>query len=379
MTASRVLLLDTGFSAMPIFEALKNAGFEVFAIGNRPTDPIAQMAAARWIGGDYSNLALVRTVIEEHGITFVVPGCTDVSLDTFSKMNVQNKYKYDTETNSIIGQKSQFRELCARLQLPSPLVYPEDQLPDTGKLICKPVDGYSGRGVSTVEASDKAGIRKSSDFARKYSPNKTIIFEQFIEGTLYSFSAFLEQGKVVKYFTVREGGRHDRYAVDTSHVVYFSEFDKLITTLKNSSETISEYLDLADGLLHIQFIYNGNTITLIEMTRRCPGDLYAMLIRLSTGYDYAAQYASYFVQSEPPVHSLATKYILRRTIKQSGTTHFRCLDFDADTRVSTVYPLRVIGEPLDPAINNRVAVAFSELPDAASLAALYESEMSGQA
>ena len=66
--------------------------------------------------------------------------------------------------------------------------------------------------------------------------------------------------------------------------------------LKEKVELISERLSLVDGLLHVQFILDSGRYWFVEMTRRCPGDLYSLLIEMSTGF--YTQKAIFLVLSE---------------------------------------------------------------------------------
>jgi len=46
-------------------------------------------------------------------------------------------------------------------------------------------------------------------------------------------------------------------------------------------------LDLVDGLLHVQFIADGDTAYIIEVTRRMSGDFYACPVSMAAGLDWA--------------------------------------------------------------------------------------------
>jgi hypothetical protein len=103
---------------------------------------------------------------------------------------------------------------------------------------------------------------------------------------------------------VREDCSVKPYAVDTSHVVW--DFPAAgVAQVKGAIEHLARYLALVDGLLHVQFIRDGENVWLMELGRRCPGDLNPSLVELGTGLQHAARYASYFV---------AQRHILRHTL-----------------------------------------------------------------
>jgi len=51
---------------------------------------------------------------------------------------------------------------------------------------------------------------------------------------------------------------------------------------------IATECSLTDGLVHIQCIITEDGPHIIELCRRCPGDLYPDFVNISTGHDYAS-------------------------------------------------------------------------------------------
>ena len=58
-----VLLLDTGFSSLPIYNYLMREGYHVHVMGNRAGDALAQMAGPNWIDQDYSQIDRVQQIM----------------------------------------------------------------------------------------------------------------------------------------------------------------------------------------------------------------------------------------------------------------------------------------------------------------------------
>jgi len=338
----KVLLLDAAFSAVPIHEYLTDIGCDVWTMGNRAEDPLALAYRENWICANYGDAALVQSCVKEHGFGAVIPGCTDVSMASFVQLKQQGSYWLSPETNDILNNKPLFRRLCRDLDVPAPRAVDIRSLPKSGRFICKPADSFSGR---------------------------EIICETFIEGDLHSYTAFLNAGAVQRAFIVREGSRYNPFAVDTSHLCDDYDSRKLLA-LRAAIEVISAHLDLCDGLLHTQFIDSGDGVAIIEMTRRCPGDLYARLIEYSTGYHYAGEFASYFLGRRVEVPRFQRRYVLRHTIKQMGQERFFGLEIDLPG-VFKIVPVVRNGEALDPKIATRVGLAFAEAADYENLRRLY--------
>lgn len=366
-----VLLLDASFSALPLYEALREMGATVWVVGNRPGDALAQAFPDFWIQADYSDAIIIAEIVKEYGITNIVPGCTDVSMTTFSRLQWNEVYKYDIQIDSCINKKDRFREICAQLSLPAPRAIQPDNLPQYGRFICKPVDGFSGVGISCFDAGDKEALMQALQLARQSSPSGKVVCESFIEGQLYSYSVFLHNQSVKHAFFVKEGSRYEPYSVDVSYVAQ-AEMVPGNKVLTNAVERLARALNLCDGLLHVQFISSIDGPQIVEVTRRCPGDLYARLIEESTGFPYAMHYVAAFLGRECAVQVLRPKFVLRHTCKQLANTVFRQLDLPFSLQSSIqIVPLRMPGEYISGVGYQRTAVLFSKLNSLMELQSAY--------
>jgi hypothetical protein len=361
-----VLLLDTSFAALPIHNWLVQSGFEVWTIGNRPDDVLAQRDRSHYLDDTYADFEVVQAHIDRLAIDFVVPGCTDLSIETAQQLKLRGTKIDSPEVSRRLADKAEFRGLCLELDLPAPRRMIPSELPATGLFIAKPSDAFSGRGISVFEASDPDAATRALTMAQAESRNGSALIETYIEGQLYSYSCFLEANSVTEAVIVREDGSVTPYAVDTSHVVYDFPADGT-AVLKDSIERLSRHLGLVDGLLHTQFIWDGAKPWLIELCRRCPGDLYPKLIELSTGLPYAAKYASYFVN-----HSIAPKdhkrrCVLRHTVT-AGHKNYEGVHFTCPSPVLEFHPLACLGRAVPPKERiDRVALLFLEYPNVEQL------------
>jgi len=321
-----ILLLDTSFAAMPIYKYLYDLGYNIWVMGNRKADALAVMAGEKWINQDYSKVEDVRRHIENLKIDFIVPGCTDLSIEVCLALDIEHKIFDSIDIYHQLGNKKAFRQICKKLNLPSPQEFSLKEFPCKTKVICKPTDAFSGRGVEVINGENKDKVFASYKNAQKESISSQAIIEEYIEGPLYSFSTFLEKNTIIKYFIVKEGSSVNPYAVDTSYVD--NNFNKeVIAHLKKSIEKLSNYLKLKDGLLHTQFILKDDIPYLIELSRRSPGDLYSLLIEYSTGYNYAAKYASYFIMKDHKTSQTKKEFIIRHTIASNTPEYFLSLKF----------------------------------------------------
>ncbi|WP_221793640.1 ATP-grasp domain-containing protein [Aquisediminimonas sediminicola] len=356
----KILLLDAAFSALPIYKSLKDSGHDVWVMGNRPTDILAVKARDKWIQQDYSKVDAVSKIIDHHGFDYVVPGCTDISMATCVNLQLSTGLMDSPQSNEAISNKFAFRRLCKELDLPAPKSFIEADFPMKGRYICKPVDGFSGRGVTVFSGEDICALQEAVRLAKNSTPLSDVVIESFIAGELHSCSAFVESGRLVKVFYVREGSSANPYAVDTSYVVHDLPLT-CTTVLEAGIIKLCSFLKLKDGLIHTQFIISDGCPMIVEMTRRCPGDLYSMLIEYSTGYPYASKFSSYFINkhvefSANDMHN----FVLRHTVTSDVHNVYEAIYFKEKVCVKSFYPLNSIGEIMLPRQGSRAGILFAE-------------------
>lgn len=356
----KVLLVDTNFSSLPIYKSLLGIGFDVFVVGGNPSDCLAKISP-NYIQLDYSNKEKMQQLVKENQFKYLIPGCTDKSYETCAAIAHTVGAGIDsTKINEQINRKDLFRELADTLSLSIPKLHAKTQQAHRWPLVVKPVDGFSGHGITVLKNEDRKKLAGAIEFAKENSHSKEYLIEDYVDGQLYSHSAFIENRKVKTDFIVREDRTVNPFVVDTSAVcVDFPS--KILASLRNDIEKIANFLKLNNGLVHTQFIARDDEYWLIEMTRRCPGDLYSQLITLSTGFNYTDHYASSFVGRQLQAgNTLEKKRIIRHTITVSESQNFADLSFSMPIKIVKMINLSMIGEYLKPSPYSRVGIVFIE-------------------
>lgn len=312
----QVLLCDANFSVLPILESIMSRNHHVTVAGSLLHDPAHQIAHNS-VAIDYSDVDLLHKYIFDHKFHSIVPGCNDRSYLSLAYVAEKMGFKgYDSyETVLIIHQKDKFRSFAEKKGYPVPKAV--NDISKIGNLkfpvIIKPVDSFSGKGINRVE--NNKDIEKYWHEAKKFSKTGAVVAEEFVSGKLYSHSAFIKNKKIVVDFFVNEYCTVYSYQVNSSNIA--TKLSKKIQEgLREWTEQFAQDLDLVDGLVHTQFISDNETFSLIEIARRCPGDLYSQLIQKSTGVNYAELYAMPFLGEKLPdfVETLKKRYIARHTV-----------------------------------------------------------------
>ena len=355
----RTLLVDTNRAAVPIYNALLKMGHEVWVVGSKPTETLAKLAS-NYVQLDYSEAERLAAFVKEKAFDYLVPGCTDLSYKVCSEINQGRFPGIDTPINtSAINIKGEFRKVAGELGLPVPRILSKQQVTEVEAVIVKPEDSFSGQGMTVLYDASPRKLNDAIAVARKASHNRGVIIEEYVRGQLYSHSAFIWDGEIVADFIVQEECTTNPFTVDTSQVIDdFSE--EILKPIRKNIRQLSSALALTNGLLHTQFIVSGNCYWIIEATRRCPGDLYSLLIEFSTGYPYAANYLAPFIDVAPlPWQEEGIKErITRHTVTSRNGTSLWGFQFSIPLDIRLFIPLATSGDFIDPSPYGRAGIFF---------------------
>ncbi len=289
----KLLVAGGSYGDIPIIKEAKKLGFYVITSGNREDD-LGHQFSDEYHLRDFSNKEDILELAKDLNIDAIVPSCHDLSMVTCSyvaeKLGLAGYDSYETTLN--LHHKDRFRKISNEIQLLTPKAFSYDNIKKTKEdceilpipSIVKPIDLGGGKGITIV--TQKEDLFYAIDYAFEYSKAKKIVIEEFAEGSLQSFSSFIRNQKVVFYFGDNEYSSVNPYGVATSTSPSIN-FDLVSNKLIQETEKISNYLQLKDGLLHMQYLLDGDKINIIEFTRRMPGDWYSIPVELSTGVNHA--------------------------------------------------------------------------------------------
>jgi len=365
------LILDAGFASLPLQQAVKTAGFRTLVCSGKAHDA-GMLTADITCEQNYADSEAVLKIAQQHKVAALLPGVTDVSY--LSGCRVAHSLGlpgFDApDVSDTIFLKDKFRAWALSKGLPVPqAAWIDEQARQLNlPLLVKPVDAYSGNGITKV--TDWAMLDAAIETARNASPGKQYVVENFCEGALYSHSAFIRNGEIVCEFFVDEYCTVYPWQVNSSSLSQNLSPD-MRDSVSECMQSIVSDLRLVDGLLHTQFIASEDQFWLIELTRRCPGDLYSRLIELSTGVNYAGWFVAPFLgKSSPavPRRPVQTRNIARHTVSVNRAMRFTGFAFKSlPADLIEVIPLTRPGTLVQPAPGDRAGLIFAEFRDDAAL------------
>ncbi|MFN4327189.1 MAG: acetyl-CoA carboxylase biotin carboxylase subunit family protein [Azonexus sp.] len=357
---AKVLLVDTNLSSSPIYKFLVSEGYSVAVIGGNPNDYLAR-SAPWYIEGDYSDNKFLESVVDEHLFDYIVPGCNDRSYHACAELNCHKNFPGvdSLKVTEIINNKRKFRAFAEVNGLPVPKVYEPDACPLNRPLIVKPVDAFSGRGVTILKMPTESNIYDAINYANQASVTSSCVIEDYVSGQLFSHSCFISSQKILFDFVVEEHGTANPFVVDTSRVIWNFP-SEVLQRIRSSIQLMAGVLGLVDGLVHTQFMFDGGSFWLIEVTRRCPGDLYSQLIEMATGFPYAEYYARKFVDLDYPRidQNARCKFVMRHTMSLPHEANLEHLRFNVPILFDRIYPMAKIGEEIKRSPDSRIGLIF---------------------
>jgi hypothetical protein len=376
---AKTLLVDTNRAAYPIYNSLVLSGHEVWVVGGNPTEPLAKISP-NYVQLDYSDTAKLAAFVEKKAFDTIVPGCTDVSYKACAEVSQGRFPGIDSvEATRLINDKAEFRNLAEKLGVSVPNVVSLDEAVRLDSVIVKPVDSFSGRGISILRHPSREELSKALAVACGMSKTGAALIEDFVDGQLYSHSAFLSKGRVVADFVVREDCSTNPFTVDTSCVEFYFPVT-VQDRLRRDALALVGGLDLRDGLVHSQFILSGDRYWIIETTRRCPGDLYALLIEMSTGYPYGASYTAPFVGEPQMPREVGCRkdIIIRHTATTRHGESLWGFSFKRPLDLRFFVPLAAAGDRIEQSPYGRAGLFFIAARSEEERKPLYRSLLQGE-
>ncbi len=289
-----MLILNGGHSELTLIEEAQKLGYYVITSGNRP-DLIGQTKSDRYIFGDYSDPEQMLELAKESRIDAVCSCANDFGAISAAyiaeKMGLPGHDSY--EVTRMLHQKDRFKQFAREMNLQSPVsdIYTDllSALQNENRyeypLIVKPSDLTGGKGVSRVDNAQE--YEKAVRYAFERSRKKSIVVERFVEGTYHSLSTFLLDRKVRAFFSDNEYSFVNRYFVDTS-AGPADDAERVIPILIREAERIAEKLQLVNGVFHMQYVMDEQgTPYIMDITRRCSGDLYPEPVEHATGIPWS--------------------------------------------------------------------------------------------
>jgi biotin carboxylase len=375
----KILVIGGSHSDVPIIKAAVAYGLQVITTGNRPDHP-GHVWAHKYIEGDYSKPDQMLNIARHEQVQAVVPGANDFAMIAASYVAQElGLGGFDSyETTLAVHEKDKFKAIANRIGLP----ICEYQVVDTSGIeglriqppcIVKPVDLTGGKGISRMDS--KAELTQALKMARQLSRKSNVIVEEYFSGDLHSYSTVIVEGKVVFEYVDNEYCLFNPYLVSTSDNAAKLP-SCIISKLKQATEALAVEMQLVNGVLHCQFMFNQRDIRILEYTRRPSGDLYGTVVQMATG----VAHNQIFIESalgtlDTSLSGLAIGKSPRRSVSRHCITathsgNLKALNISKEIRPYLVDLVQIakFGDSVNHLAAEKVAVAVLVYPDDKTMA-----------
>jgi hypothetical protein len=161
------------------------------------------------------------------------------------------------------------------------------------KILFKPDHAGGGRGI--VKFDNNEELQK---FVQSDSYSSEGIFEEVIDGNLFSITIFMQSGKLTSFYCEREFSDSKQFRVNAS--VASNEIIDFINDLR-IPEILSQILatlGFLNGFCHSQIIIRADgSWKIVESMLRLPGDMYSFNAERFGSFPYSDLYISTFTEN----------------------------------------------------------------------------------
>lgn len=264
--------------------------------GNVP-ELIGHRSADEYISCDYSDKEAVLQLVKDNGIEGIVSCANDFGVLTAAYVAEQMGWRGhdDYETAELMHHKDKFKQYCYEHGIPSPhsvsFTSEEEALEYCRTceypVIVKANDLTGGKGIRRADNFEEAmeAVRNAFFMSR----DKHVLVEPYLIGEQGTFFAFLVNKKIAATAGCTCYSQKNPYLIQAETFPSIG-FEQLEPELSGIVNRIAHDLELADGIIALQYMKCNGRPYIIEMMRRCFGNEALLLCDMTTGFPWEEAY-----------------------------------------------------------------------------------------
>ncbi|MBD5356427.1 MAG: ATP-grasp domain-containing protein [Bacteroides sp.] len=293
----KILMLGGSAQQVPAIQAAKDMGYHTVLIDYLPDNP-GQHVADKWYQESTTDIEEVYRIAKEEQVSGILPYASDPA--ALPAAIVAERLGLPTnppKSVEILGVKHKFRRFLQENGFPCPNTYtfsPDTPIEEVRQdlehlkfpIVIKPTDSSGSKGVTFLK--DLTSLQDAIGHARKYSRNRILIAEEFIErGFPYVIGGdiFVENGKIVLYgdmACLRDDNGKGLIPIGKKKPHGLNELQA--NMLHNELQRLINKLGIRNGELNIELIIDkGDRPHFLELGPRAGGNM--IPIQLSDAFD----------------------------------------------------------------------------------------------
>lgn len=364
----KILVTGGGYADIPIIKTVKKLGYFVITSG-LDENGLGNLYSDFYCQADNSDKEAILAVAKKLKVDAICPSAAGFSAVSSSYAAEQLGFKYLDSYYSakILHYKDSFLKFAKENEILVPKSESFNNINNANKaitrfnfpLIVKSADLSGGKGIFKVANKEEAKTAILNAFDK--SRTKTIVIEEFIEGSNHGFSSIIKDGKVVFYFFDNEYYYLNKYIVAGASAPG-DVHQEAIRVVISEIEKITSILRLKNGIFHLQFILKQKKPYIIDICRRVPGDLYVNFVKYAIGIDYPLYIVKAFLglSIDDLKQKFSNSYITRHVIMSNKNGRFKRVIFDAEIKKNIIDKFIILkrGDKIIDFMTQRLGIVF---------------------
>lgn len=286
----KIAVLGANYQYLSFYKQAKALGYEIISFGRKADDHICATLADKFYDISFTEKERILEICKQEGVQGVTSFLIESALPyvyyisrglgvpcNSEECEALTKNKY-TMREQLLKDKVSIPAYCAVHSADEPHNIPFP-------IIVKPSDSGGSRGITLVHNNSE--LTNAIHRALEWSPSKTALLEQFIEGREFSVESISFKGKhyIVQITDKETTGAP--YFVELSHHQPADITEKQWSDVVNLTIQTLNSLKVEYGASHTEIKMDKDGIPyVIEMGARMGGGfIQSDLVKLSTGYD----------------------------------------------------------------------------------------------
>lgn len=270
---------------IPLINKLKKRGFKVIVFDYYENQPAYKYADGYEIVNILDKEKVYELAQKYKPIAVMSDEC-DIATPTIAWVSEQmEKPSIGVELAALYTDKFRMREFMKNNGFATPIFYKCTTVNEAiqkfksfgEKMIIKPLDGNSSRGVFSIESEED--IKNHFNKAMSYSKvEKSVLLEEYIEGDEFSIDGIMTNQKY--YSLAISHKKHYSYNENLDQELIFKYRDEKYNydLLRRTNEEYVKKTKLPFGLTHAEYKYRDGKFYLIEIGARGGGNLISSVI-----------------------------------------------------------------------------------------------------
>ena len=288
----KIAILGANYQYLTFYRQTKALGYEIYSFGRAEDDHIsAERYADYFYDISFTEKERILEICKAEGVqgvtSFLIESALPYVYYISRGLGVPcNSSECEKLTANKYTMREQMKKKGVSIPAYKAVKSVDDNIDIPFPIIVKPSDRGGSRGISLVR--ERQDYDNAIQRAMSWSPSKTALVEQFIEGREFSIEAISYQGKHFILQITDKETTGAPYFVELSHHQPANLSEKQWHDIEKLVLKMLDALKVEYGASHTEVKMDANGVPyVIEMGARMGGGFITSdLVRLSTGYDF---------------------------------------------------------------------------------------------